>query len=171
MNQEDRLCLARIRENYGPAITEAGEHYGWRPAVLAGIMMRETRGGESKLLKDSDGIQDGNPADDTGDAGHGHGLMQIDDRSFPAFCQSEEWKDPAKNIEFGARVLDGKRRFLSRAGVPDELIERAAIAAYNCGEGNVLKAYRAGEDLDSRTAGRNYSKNVLEFAEAYGGQS
>ncbi len=165
MNLEDRLCLARIRAKYSTALSEAAGRYGHRPEVLAGILMRETRGGESKLL-DKPGPEGRGDRDATG-IYHGHGLMQIDDRSFPAFCQSEDWKDPAKNIAFGARALDRKRRFLSQAGVPDALLERAAIAAYNCGEGNVLKVYRAGQELDARTAGHNYSKAVLEYAEVY----
>ncbi len=49
------------------------------------------------------------------------------------------------------------------------LVERAAIAAYNCGEGNVRKAIEAGIDVDAPTAGHDYSRAVLAFAEAYRG--
>lgn len=120
--------------------------------------MQETRGGESSLL-DAPG-----PAG-RGDGRHGHGLMQIDDRSFPGFCKSEDWKDPAKNIDMGARILAEKKRFLATKGFPAALLERGAVAAYNCGEGNVLKAHLAGKDIDIRTAGHNYSARVMAFAE------
>jgi hypothetical protein len=167
MNDEDKACLGRIRDKYGAMLVDAAMRFGHKPEILAGIIMQETRGGESSLLKDSDGIPDGNPADDTGDAGHGHGLMQIDDRSFPEFCSSENWKDPAKNIAFGAQVLAEKRHFLATKKVPWNILERASVAAYNCGGGNVLKAHEAGEDLDSRTTGHCYSARVLAFAEQY----
>lgn len=125
--------------------------------------MRETWGGESKWL-------DVPGPGGRGDHGHGHGLMQIDDRSFLEFCKSENWKDPAKNIEFGAHVLAQKRVYLSQkksvTGMDFDL-ERASIAAYNCGEGNVWKSIKAGEPIDSRTTGKDYSKAVLEYAEAY----
>lgn len=155
----DLTCLARIRARYHPALVAAAAQYGHRVEVLAGILMRESRGGEaldSMLL---------------GDGGHGHGLMQIDDRSFPAFCQSEDWRDPDKNITFGASVLDAKRSFLSqRLRLAADELERAAIAAYNCGEGRVLQSYFEGEDLDTHTAHGDYSRNVLELAQAYAEQ-
>ncbi len=160
MKLEDKLCLARIRARYGTFISVAAAVYDVSPEVLAGIMLRETRGGESKWL-------DVPGPGGKGDGGHGHGLMQIDDRSFPGFTSSDDWRDPEKNIRYGARVLDSKRRYLSQAGVPDDILERASIAAYNCGEGNVLKVYRAGEDLDARTAGHDYSRYVLEASADY----
>ena len=41
---------------------------------------------------------------------------------------------------------------------------RAALAAYNCGPGNVLKAIRNGLDVDFYTAHHDYSKDVLNRA-------
>ncbi len=173
LTTEDRSCLARIQARYQTALAAAAEKHNHRAEVLAGIMMRETRGGESKWLVDESHTPD-NKADDVGDAGHGHGLMQIDDRSFPDFCRSEDWKDPILNILFGARVLDGKRRYIAQGIIKGRLaemtpaeLERAAIAAYNCGEGNALKSWIQGEDPDTHTTGRDYSRCVLEFAEAY----
>jgi hypothetical protein len=157
--------LRFIRERYGARIQASAARHGHRPEVVAGIMMRETEGGLSKWCNPS------GPAC-LGDNGHGHGLMQIDDRSFPAYCAGSDWKDPASNIEFGCRVLAEKRSYL-RSHLPngsklsnDEL-ERAAIAAYNCGEGNVCQAIVRGEGLDSRTAGHDYSRSVLAFADTY----
>ncbi len=157
--------LRFIRERYGALIEASAARHGHRPEVVAGIMMRETEGGLSRWC-DPRG-----PAC-LGDNGHGHGLMQIDDRSFPEYCAGPEWKDPASNIEFGCRVLAGKRAYL-RTHLPDgsELsdgeLERAAVAAYNCGEGNVRQAIERREDPDSRTAGRDYSRSVLAFAARY----
>ena len=154
--------LALIRRLYGPALEAAAQRYRHRVEVLAGIMMRETEGGTSRWL-DKPGPEG------RGDSGHGHGLMQIDDRSFPEFIASGGWKDPERNIAFGARVLNGKRAFLAKhlQQVDNDQLERAAIAAYNCGEGKVLKLMLAGEDPDVGTAHGDYAKCVLQFAEAY----
>jgi hypothetical protein len=160
----ERQSLRRIRQLYGTFIQEAAQLWKHRPEVLAGIMQRETEGGMSPLLdKPGPGGH--------GDRGHGHGLLQIDDRSFPEFCASEAWGDPRENILFGARVLAGKRRFLKSKtlgfGLTDDDIERASIAAYNAGEGNVLKAIQKKEDVDTCTAHKNYSADVLRLAEIY----
>jgi hypothetical protein len=41
---------------------------------------------------------------------------------------------------------------------------RAAVAAYNTGPGNVEKSIKAGRDVDSSTAGHDYSKDVFSRA-------
>lgn len=132
-----------------------------RACVLAGILSRETRG---------------LPAFFIGDGGHGCGPMQIDDRSFPDVCKEYKAnkRTNADMIMFGAEVLRRKimalrdNRNLARAN-----LERAGIAAYNCGEGNVARVLHLGQDLDFRTTNKNYSADVLEradfFAEHFGG--
>ncbi len=166
IKEEDRACLRRIRDGscdsrgVGPAshemIETAAGRFGHRPEVIAGILLRESRGGE---ILDADGL---------GDGGHGHGLMQIDDRSFPVFCQGDRWRDPAVNVDFGATVLHMKRSFLAaRCQLAGEDLERASIAAYNCGEGRVLQSVLQGEDVDTHTTGHDYSKAVVEYAGAY----
>lgn len=55
------------------------------------------------------------------------------------------------------------------AGLDMRELERATIAAYNAGEGRVLKCVRKGQDVDTFTAHGNYAKQVLEYAEAYRG--
>lgn len=155
--------LRHIHDNYGAFIAASAARHGHRPEVLAGIMCRETQGGLSPLL-------DAQGPEGRGDGGRGHGLMQLDDRSFPEFIRSGNWRDPAKNIEFGALVLRKKRlwleRVLGQTGITTDL-ERAAISSYNVGEGNVLKSLKAGRDVDARTAHGNYSRDVLRLAELY----
>lgn len=124
------------------------------PELVLAIISRETRG-----------------LNVIGDRGHGHGLMQIDNSSFqPAeqrqWCQ--EWikkgMDPGEGIRKGCEILRDKRMHLVRAGIglpPDEFL-RAYVAAYNTGEGNVLRCIREGLDVDAFTANHNYSKDVLE---------
>lgn len=123
---------------------EAAHAHNWTPELLLGIASRES-----------------NIRSILGDAGHGYGIMQIDDRSFPDFCNSSQWKDAQANINFGAKVLSGKRNVLSQKGVSEPILTRASVAAYNCGEGNVWKAISQGKDIDIFTAHQNYSSDVM----------
>ena len=161
--------LRHIRTAYGAMIVEAAAKHRHRPEVMAGIVMRETQGGLSPLL-DRPGPE-GRGDRDTEGRYHGHGLCQIDDRSFPEFCAGPDWKDAAKNIEKGAWVVGRKRAFLAARTLglklTDDDLERAAIAAYNAGEGRVLKAVEQGRDPDSCTAHGDYAAAVLRYAELY----
>ncbi len=137
-------------------VAAAAQKHDWPPEIIAGIISRESRFG---LILDPDL---------TGDGGHGRGLMQIDDRSFGDWLAANDWRDPAINIPIGAEILTGKYNFLAGKGVLDNLsdaqAQQAAIAAYNCGEGNVLRVLENGEGIDSRTAGGDYSADVLARA-------
>jgi hypothetical protein len=119
---------------------------------LAAICDRESAGGLTLTPKGPAG---------TGDGGHGRGLMQIDDRAYPDFCASDRWKDPRENIRYGAGILALKWKALQS--------KREAIAAYNCGVGNVRRAIREGQDIDRYTTFRNYSADVLKRAATFRG--
>jgi soluble lytic murein transglycosylase-like protein len=87
--------------------------------------------------------------------------MQID---FDAqeFARTGNWQDPAENILTGCRILSGFRDLVAqRTNMTGPLLLQAAIAAYNSGPGNVLRAIQDGRDVDFFTAGRNYSADVL----------
>lgn len=161
--------LRHIRTAYGALIVEAASRHRHRPEVLAGILMRETQGGLSPLL-DRPGPEGRGDRDSKGRY-HGYGLCQIDDRSFPEFCAGPDWKDAGKNIAMAAWVLARKRAFLAARTLglklTDEDLERAAIAAFNAGEGRVLKAIRENRDPDSCTSHGNYAASVLRYANLY----
>jgi hypothetical protein len=166
----DLETIKYIKKNYGDFIENAAGLNKVRASVLAGIMMRETRGGLSSLL--SQPGPGGKGDKDKNGVYHGHGLMQIDDRSFPVFTSGLSWSNPDENIKFGADVLYRKIYFFERRSehlmlLPEWNIERLGIAAYNCGEGNVLKAVNLGKNPDLATAGGNYSNEVLRFAVLY----
>lgn len=88
-------------------------------------------------------------------AGFGRGLMQIDYDAHE-FARIGQWKNPKQNIIYASYVLrDCMSAFDTIA---------PAIASYNCGVRNVQRAISFSRDIDYYTAGRNYSKNVLDRA-------
>jgi hypothetical protein len=167
MNETE--ILRHIRTAYGAMIAGAASKHRHRPEVMAGIVMRETQGGLSPLL-DRPGPEGRGDRDNQGLC-HGHGLCQIDDRSFPEFCAGQDWKDAAKNIAMGAWALGRKRAFLAARTLGFKLtnddLEKASIAAYNAGEGRVLKAIEQGRDPDTCTAHGDYAAAVLRYADLY----
>ena len=117
-----------------------------------------------------------------GDGGHGYGLMQIDDRSFPDWCHSGMWKVPQAAIKQGALVLDGKREtirhaqgqnlnvaghsFTGKPNLTDQELLQTAIASYNSG----LWAYyclTVDGDPDRRTSHQDYSADTLARARLF----
>ncbi|HLC15404.1 MAG TPA: peptidoglycan-binding protein [Thermodesulfovibrionia bacterium] len=99
--------------------------------------------------------------------GFGRGLMQIDYDAHD-FARGNDWKDPKKSLLFGMKVLTDNRNFIAKkTSLQGEALLRAAVAAYNCGAGNVLKAIQKGRDVDFFTAGRDYSKDTLNRAGFY----
>lgn len=117
-----------------------------------------------------------------GDGGHGYGIMQIDDRSFPDWCHSGGWKDVAAGIQKGALVLDGKREqirsgqgknlkvgglsFRGAFNISDEDLLRISLAAYNSGLWAYYSFSRSGNP-DARTTGRDYSSDTLRRAQVF----
>lgn len=92
--------------------------------------------------------------------GWGRGLLQIDYAQ--AFAKTEAWKDPALNIEQGSRELAENIAFFEKERNASVDPNRAGIAAYNCGRGNVVKAIADGRDVDALTTGHNYSADVMQ---------
>jgi hypothetical protein len=133
------------------------------------------------------GLRESGLTNIVGDAGHGRGAFQIDDRSHQAFlsqhagCESGKWVPVHGIAEGGAlpggrvpgfvaavqyalRLLKGNAAFALANGVAPSHVKQFAVAAYNCGAGNALRSYREGgiRNIDRRTAHGNYSKDVLE---------
>jgi hypothetical protein len=100
---------------------------------------------------------------------HGYGYVQIDIGSYPDFVKSGAWKDPFKCYAKAIDVLEEKRKYIQshmiRLGGDD--LHRAITAAYNCGQGNVVKALSANKDVDSYTTGHDYSKDVWQRRNFY----
>jgi hypothetical protein len=92
---------------------------------------------------------------------HGFGPWQADVNTAPAWIASGAWKDPFKAAEMAVKILGQKRAYLkSHTPLVGDALDRANTAAYNCGEGNVVKVIARGLDIDAYTAHANYSKDV-----------
>lgn len=161
---------------------EAARAFELRPEILMGIASRETNMGGRELA----------PGEfewltRPGDGGHGYGLMQIDGRSYPGWVAMRGWILAEDGIHYGAEVLADKRDgLIRRAGLlvsvrergtqniyrftmpafAGPVIERVAIAAYNCGDWAAYHASK-GRDVDRGTTGGNYSSDVLSRASQF----
>jgi len=168
------LAQAAAANNYRSFIEAAAQQYGFQPAVICGLGSRES--GWGLLLKPPGpaGTGDFAPRHNTkpfrsgpmppDGAGYGRGLMQIDFDAFP-FAQTGNWQNPQANINFGCGVLHDNLRFVtSHTSLQGLMLLRGAIASYNCGAGNVLKAVQQSLDIDAFTAHANYSADVLNRA-------
>lgn len=115
---------------WAPQFLMAELCFGVDPFLMAALCERESQGGEALDPHGAGGV---------GDAGHGKGLFQIDDRGHGAFTVSHFddgtplWAQPTLNAAYAAWLYS---RNLTHCG-GDDII---AIAAYNCG---LTKAIRA----------------------------
>lgn len=105
--------LASAGVAYAPQIAAAAARHGVDPRLLAAVAAQETGGPGSNAGRNV-----------VGDAGHGHGLFQIDDR-WHAFASTPEAMDPASNADYAAGML---HELIGRYGNV-----RQALSAYNAG--------------------------------------
>ena len=105
--------LSGIR--YGAEIYAAARAHGLDPRLLAAVAAQETGGPGQRSGRNV-----------VGDGGHGHGLFQIDDRSW-AFARTPAAMDPARNANVAAGILADDLR----ANGGDV---RAALSTYNAGK-------------------------------------
>jgi len=172
---DDPNLMPQLREagKYKTSIASAATRHGFAAALIAGIGSRESAWGLALKPSGPGGCGDffkrsfptplrRGPLPP--DGGYGRGLMQID---FDAheFARTGPWKDAAENIRYGSQVLADCRAFFQRrSNLSGAALMRAALAAYNCGPGNVMRALNAGLDVDYFTAHRNYSADTLNRA-------
>jgi len=172
----DPALTAQLNEmrKYKAFIDEGARSAGVRASLIAGIGSRESHWGLALKPPGSGGTGDAaarrprppfRPGSLPPDGrGFGRGLMQIDFDAFD-FARTDKWKDAKSNILFGCQVLTNNITLIQRrTSLDGEELLRAAVAAYNCGAGNVLNAIRDSRDVDFFTAGRDYSKDVFNRA-------
>jgi LysM repeat protein len=130
--------MPEIYRQWIPYVEAAAAQYDLPPALLFAVMSRESNGNN-----------------ELGDGGHGHGLMQIDDRSWGSWLAThDDGMDPASNIMEGAAILRSNIDYFGGNVA-------YGLAGYNCGAGNVEKALAAGLGPDGYTTFGNYSSDVL----------
>ena len=100
--------------SFGSEISAAAKDYHLDPALLAAVAAQETGGPGSSSGRNI-----------VGDGGHGHGVFQIDDRSW-AFARTAAAMNPAQNAKMAASILADN---LNRYGGD----VRKALSAYNSG--------------------------------------
>jgi hypothetical protein len=99
---------------------------------------------------------------------HGFSPWQIDTGSFPLWINAGNWKEPFKSAVMAVAVLEGKRKYITtHTKLTGDALDRANTAAYNCGEGNVVKTVARNIDIDSFTANHNYSADVWRLRGIY----
>lgn len=159
---------------YGSIIDRVAMLTGLPPSIIAAIGSRESRWGLALVPPGPGGTGDHlprsyirphrhGPMPDDG-LGFGRGLMQIDYDSH-VFARTGAWQDPLENVRYGASVLVEAKSFLrKRTTLTGRGLLRGALAAYNCGAGNVMRALRQGVDIDFFTAGRDYARDTLNRA-------
>ncbi len=131
----------KVYRRYQREIDNAALKYNLPREVLLAVIMRESRG--KNVI---------------GDAGHGRGLMQIDDRSHQDWLKTHKnGLDAASNIDYGASLI---RENLD--AFDGNYIQ--ALAAYNAGPSQVRAALRSNLNPDTVTSGRNYASSVFEHA-------
>lgn len=125
---QTRGLLVKVRAlQLKPLFTAVAASYGVGPLVLMAMCDVESRFG---LLLDSQG---------KGDSGHGHGLMQIDDRSWKPLLANRLWWEDAWSVAVGAWIFKGFRDAVARnnpQAAPEQL-DWGAVAGYNCGPGRI----------------------------------
>ncbi|MEW6734496.1 MAG: transglycosylase SLT domain-containing protein [Acidobacteriota bacterium] len=125
-------------------IYAAAEKYQIEPAIIVGLMDRES-GGENIIDADR----------------HKYGLMGIDDRQYSEWLEeNKQGLDPATNIDFGTSLLRKQLNYF-RGHVA------AALAAYDAGRGAVSWAISSQLDVDVVTTNKNYSADVLARADFF----
>jgi hypothetical protein len=161
------------------------DHFGAEKIrIVAELVHQGTPDGIGTALVLAMASRETNIANIVGDRGHGRGWLQIDDRfwakwlSTHAGCKDGTWTARYASALPGGRVptlthstlhaidiLHGNVAFARSRKIPTGERRRFAIAAYNCGAGNAMRAY-AGGNVDARTANGDYSADVLSRRDA-----
>ncbi|CAL8273442.1 unnamed protein product [Gadus morhua 'NCC'] len=141
-------------KKYKTIIKNVAERRHVNPALIAGIISRESEAGFS--------IKNTKPPG-WGDKGNAFGLMQIDKRHYD-IPKSHGW-DGEGHLDYATQILVCfigriKRKFPSWTA--EEQL-KGALAAYNKGD-NVVHSYN---NVDENTTGKDYSNDVVGRAQWY----
>ncbi|XP_041694366.2 lysozyme g [Coregonus clupeaformis] len=148
--------------NYIDIIKEVGEKYEIAPALICGIISRETRGG--RLIRNpSPPIV---PDQGWGDYGNGFGLMQVDVNPNGGNHKIIGKWDSKDHLAHATEILIDFIKIIQdkRPEWTTEQQLKGGIAAYNQGDGAIGSLYA---NVDENTTGKDYSNDVVARAQWY----
>jgi hypothetical protein len=181
LDDSELLHDFEVAAGFGADIEAAAAEFGIAPAVIVALGSLQSAWGRAAVPEGPGGTRDFAPrphlramrteALPPDGLGFARGLMGLD-YDFHEAARGDRWAEPAANIGEACRLLSEARKTLRRHTVLHSGgLLRGALAAFNCGLGNVLRAVRHGLDLDFYTARRNYAAEVLDragFFQAHG---
>ncbi|KGL91749.1 Lysozyme g, partial [Charadrius vociferus] len=138
----------RNMEKYRDKITKVGNSKCIDPAVIAGIISRESHAGT--VLKDG-----------WGDHGNGFGLMQVDKRYHNTVGSWDSEEHLAQGAEILCDMVTAMEKKFPTWTKEQQL--KAAISAYNAGPKNVQTYNR----MDIGTTHNDYANDVVARAKFY----
>uniref|UniRef100_A0A8C3FD12 Lysozyme g n=1 Tax=Chrysemys picta bellii TaxID=8478 RepID=A0A8C3FD12_CHRPI len=138
----------RAMNNYKTIIKSAGRKKCVDPAVIAGIISRESHAG--KALKGG-----------WGDRGNGFGLMQVDKRYHKLVGRWNSEAHVLQGTGILVNMIKGIRKKFPRWTKEQQL--KGGISAYNAGLRNV-QSY---DKMDIGTTGNDYANDVVARAKYY----
>jgi len=172
-SKNNSTMLEQLNEarKYQDLIIDAARRYNVKPAIVCGMGSRESHWGLALKPKGPGGRGDfarrrprgeRRGAEPPDGGGYGRGLMQID-YDWHEFARIGNWQEPRENITYACTLLANFRTFFDKRarGLNEEQKLRATIAAYNGGPTATLTSIEEGDDIDARTTGHDYSKDVL----------
>ncbi len=172
-SRNNSTMLAQLNEarKYQDIIKDTARRYNIKPAIICGMGSRESHWGMALKPKGPSGRGDfarrrprgeRRGAEPPDGGGYGRGLMQID-YDWHEFARIGNWQEPRENITYACTLLARFKKYFDKKaqGLNEEEILRATIAAYNGGPTATMTSIKKGDDIDARTTGHDYSKDVL----------
>jgi hypothetical protein len=137
------------------------------PYIIGALMLRESGAGQGSGYRPKGAIN-GWGDDPDGDGPlrpFAYGLFQIDRRYHADFISSPEAETVEGQAKYALALIEENRHLLRVICKVPDMLEHGAIAAYNCGPRNVIRALSKGLDVDTYTTGRDYSAWIWKRAD------
>ncbi|XP_069732450.1 lysozyme g-like [Phaenicophaeus curvirostris] len=138
----------RNMEKYRSKITKAGNSKGIDPAVIAGIISRESHAGTV--------LDNG-----WGDYGNAYGLMQVDKRYHKIVGSWDSEEHLAQGTQILCEMIEEIRKKFPRWTKEQQL--KGGISAYNAGP-NSIQSY---DEMDVGTTHKDYANDVVARAKFF----
>ena len=144
---------AETQRFYLTLSNQIGRQFNLNPRLIWALAQQESKWGA--------GLNPAGPGG-TGDAGHGHGIMQIDDRWHGPWLSTNDWTDPYVNLTYAiGSVLLPVRKQLAAQGLSGVTLDQATICAYNAGVPSTLRGLSEG-DMQRYTAHNDEGLGYLD---------